>query len=107
MITHEGRVIVRFSTELKVTIGPDYRPTPVEDPGELGPNEFTAGSVLSLNCDVQRNSSSVTYSWSVTGSPDTPGCQVVINVGLYPSGFNGELCTVCVCVCVCFCMCTL
>ena len=62
------------STELEVTIRPDYRPAPGEDPGELGPNEFTAGSVLSLNCDVQRNSSSVTYSWSVTGNPDTPGC---------------------------------
>ena len=68
------RVIVHFSAELKVTIRPDYRPAPGEDPGELGPNEFTAGSVLSLNCDVQGNSGSVTYEWSVTGNPDTPGC---------------------------------
>ena len=68
------RIIVHFSTELNVTIRPDYRPAPGEDPGELGPNEFTAGSVLSLNCDVQGNSGSLTYEWSVTGNPDTPGC---------------------------------
>ena len=68
------RIIVHFSTELNVTITPDYRPAPGEDPGELGPNEFTAGSVLSLNCDVQGNSSSLTYQWSVTGNPDTSDC---------------------------------
>ena len=68
------RIITHFSTELKVTIRTDYRPAPGEDPGELGPNEFTAGSVLSLNCDVQGNSGSLTYSWSVTGNPDTTGC---------------------------------
>ena len=74
MITHEVRVIVHFSTGLNVTIRPDYRPAPGEDPGELGPYEFTAGSVLSLNCDVQGNSGSLTYGWSVTGNPATPGC---------------------------------
>ena len=62
------RIIVHFSTELKVTIRPDYRPAPGEDPGELGPNEFTAGSVFSLNCDVQGNSGSVNFEWIVTGS---------------------------------------
>ena len=67
-------IIVHFSTELKVTIRPDYRPAPGEDRRELGPNEFTAGSVLSLNCDVQGNSSSVSYEWTVTGNPDTTGC---------------------------------
>ena len=68
------RVIVHFSTELKVTIRPDYRPAPGENPGQLSPNEFTAGSNLSLNCDVQGNSGSLTYEWSVTGNPATPGC---------------------------------
>ena len=68
------RIIVHFSTGLNVTIRPDYIPAPGEDPGELGPNEFTAGSVLSLNCDVQGNSSSLTYQSSVTGNPDTPEC---------------------------------
>ena len=50
-----------YFTGLKVTIRPDYRPAPGEDPGELGPNEFTTGSVLSLNCDVQGYSSNLTY----------------------------------------------
>ena len=58
-----------------MTIRPDYIPAPGEDPGELGPNEFTAGSVLSLNCTVQGNSSTLTYDWSVTGDPDTTGCS--------------------------------
>ena len=65
---------ISLYTELKVTIRPDYRPAPGEDPGELGPNEFTAGSVLSLNCDVQGNSSSLTYGWTLTGNPATTGC---------------------------------
>ena len=44
---------------------------------ELGSNEFTAGRVLSLNCIVQGNSSEdLTYTWSVKGNPDTPGCNV-------------------------------
>ena len=60
-----------YFTGLKVTIRPDYRTAPGEDPGELGPNEFTAGSVLSLNCDVQGNS---TYGWTVTRNPVTTGC---------------------------------
>ena len=70
------RIIVYSSTELKVTITPDYTPAPGEDPGELGPNEFTAGSVLSLNCDVQGNSSGVTYLWSAIGNRDTDECEV-------------------------------
>ena len=79
------RIIVYFSTELKVTIRPDYRPAPGEDPGELGPNEFTAGSVLSLNCDVQGNS---TYEWSVTGNPDTPDCT---SCAIIPSSSTSTL----------------
>ena len=57
-----------------MTIRPEYRPAPGEDPGELGPNEFTAGSNLSLNCDVQGNSGSLSYGWSVTGNPNTSSC---------------------------------
>ena len=66
---------MHFSTELNVTIRPDYIPAPGEAPGELGSNEFTAGSVLSLNCDVQGNSGSLTYEWTVTGRPATFGCR--------------------------------
>ena len=57
-----------------MTIIPDYIPAPGEDPGELGPNEFTAGAVLSFTCMAQGASGDLTYSWSVAGNPDTPGC---------------------------------
>ena len=67
------------SSELNVTIIPDYISAPGEDPGELGPNEFTAGAVLSLTCMAQGASGDLTYSWSVAGTPDTPsgcGCDI-------------------------------
>ena len=50
----------------------DYIAAPGEDPGKLGPNEFTAGSRLSLNCIVEGNSSAVTYSWSLKENPTPP-----------------------------------
>ena len=63
------------SSELNVTIISNYTSAPGEDPGELGPNEFTAGNVLSLTCMAQGASEEeLTYSWSVAGNPDTPGC---------------------------------
>ena len=60
------------STELSVTISVDYIAAPGEDPGKLGPNEFTAGSILTLNCIVEGNSSAVTYTWSVRENPTPP-----------------------------------
>ena len=60
--------------ELKVTVRAIYRPVPGEAPGELGPNDFTAGSDLTLKCSVEGHSGGLTYSWSVTGNPSTPGC---------------------------------
>ena len=60
--------------ELNVTVSAVYTPAHGEDPEELGPNEFTAGSALSLDCTVQGNSGALTYVWSVTGNPATPGC---------------------------------
>ena len=57
-----------------MTISADYTAAPGEDPGKLGPNEFTAGSHLSLICIVQGNSGNLTYTWSVMGNPPTPGC---------------------------------
>ena len=51
-----------------------YRPSPGEVPGELGPNDFTAGSDLTLRCSVEGHSGGLTYSWSVTGNTSTPGC---------------------------------
>ena len=57
-----------------MTISAVYTPAPGEDPEELSHNEFTAGSSLTLHCTVQGNSSGLTYDWSVTENPDTPGC---------------------------------
>ena len=53
-----------------------YTPAPGEVPGELGPNQFTAGSLLNLTCSVEGHSDSgdLGYSWSVSGNPSTPGC---------------------------------
>ena len=62
-----------------MTIISNYTSVPGEDPGELGPNEFTAGAVLSLTCMAQGASEDLTYSWSVAGNPDTPsecGCDI-------------------------------
>ena len=55
-----------------MTVIPKYTSVPREDPGELGPNEFTAGSVLSLTCIGQGASGGLTYSWSVAGNPVPP-----------------------------------
>ena len=57
-----------------MTISAVYTPAPGEDPEELGPNEFTAGSELTLNCTVQGHSGALTYTWSVT--PDCTGCNI-------------------------------
>ena len=53
-----------------MTITADYTPAPGEDPGSLGPNEFTAGSELTLNCSVQGHSGDLYYNWSVTDTGD-------------------------------------
>ena len=69
-----------------MTIIPDYIPAPGVDPGELGPNEFTAGAVLSLTCMAQGASGDLTYSWSVAGNPDTPsGCTTACNIDTTPT----------------------
>ena len=65
---------LRLYAELYVIVSAAYRPAPGEAPGELGPNEFTAGSELTLNCLVLGNTGSLTYSWSVSGNPSTTGC---------------------------------
>ena len=63
-----------YSIELNVTVSAVYTPAPGEDPEKLGPNEFTAGSELTLNCTVKGHSGALTYTWSVTGNPETPDC---------------------------------
>ena len=68
-----------------MTISTDYNPAPGEVPGELGPNEFTAGSELTLNCMVDGNSGDLTYVWSV--NPNTTGCTncVIIDTSSPPT----------------------
>ena len=70
-----------------MTISANYTPAPGEVPGELGPNRFTAGSNLTLNCTVHGNSGALTYKWSVMGNPDTTGCTncVIIDTSSPPS----------------------
>ena len=58
------------NAELNVTVNADYRPAP----GQLGPNQFKAGSKLTLNCLAQGNSGELSYYWSLNGNPSTPGC---------------------------------
>ena len=62
------------SIELNVTVSAVYTPAPGEDPDELGPSEFTAGSALTLNCTVKGHSRALTYVWSITGNSSTPSC---------------------------------
>ena len=57
-----------------MTVSALYEPAPGEVPGELGPNQFTAGSNLTLNCSVQGHSGDLSYRWSLTGSPSTFDC---------------------------------
>ena len=76
------------STELNVTIIADYTPAPGEDPESLGPNEFTAGSQLTLICSVQGHSGDLNYTWSVTGNPDPGDCS---NCGIGTSSAKSKL----------------
>ena len=55
-----------------MTVTADYSPAGGEE--ELGPNQFTAGSLLSLICSVQGATGPVSYSWSVRDNPSTPDC---------------------------------
>lgn len=56
-------------------ISADYTAAPGDDATKLGPNEFTAGSILFFNCIVEPCTSDLTYSWSVTVNPETPDCK--------------------------------
>ena len=80
-------LILYYSIELNVTISADYNPALEEVPGELGPNKFTAGSELTLNCIVHGNSGDLTYVWSVRDNPDTTGCSkcVIIDTSSPPT----------------------
>ena len=66
------------------TVSALYTPAHGEDPEELGPNEFTAGSQLTLNCTVQGNSSGLTYAWSISGNSTNSDCTRC-NIDLSPN----------------------
>ena len=77
-----------LSIELNVTIIEEYNSAPGEVPGELGLNEFTAGSELTLHCMVHGNSSGeLSYEWSVSDNPGTTGCSdcVIIDTSSPPT----------------------
>ena len=62
-------------------------------------NPFSRPGVLRLQTRTTSSSLPDTHQGIYTCTiPDSDDNQVVINVGLYPSGFNGELYSVCVCV---------
>ena len=65
-----------YSIELNVTISAVYTLAPGEDPEKWCPNEFTAGSALTLNCTVKGHSGGLTYVWSITGNFSTPDCNI-------------------------------
>ena len=65
-----------------MTVTANYRPA--EGEGELGPNQFTAGSLLFLNCSGLGVTGPVSYSWSVRDNPSTPGCTWC-NIDLLPT----------------------
>ena len=67
-----------------MTVSADYTAAPGEDPDDLGPNEFTAASILILNCAVLGNSGTLTYEWSVTGNPNTSDCEDCTTIGTPP-----------------------
>ena len=80
-------LILYYSIELNVTISANYNPAPGEVPGELGPNKFTAGSELTLNCIVHGESGDLIYEWSVRDNPHTTDCDdcVIIDTSSPPT----------------------
>ena len=63
------------SPELNVTVTADYKYTSAsgENPGESDANEFRAGGQLSLLCQAEGGSGTLSFQWTVD-SLQTPGC---------------------------------
>ena len=74
-----------------MTITANYTPAPGEDPDDLGPDEFTAGSILTLYCTVQGKSGTLSHERSVTGNPDTSDRRSCYIVGSQPHSFTLRL----------------
>ena len=64
---------------VSVSISAVYTPAPGEAPGILGPNQFTAGSILTLRCSAQGLSGNLSYRWSVSGSSDCTRCAINVS----------------------------
>ena len=66
--------------ELNVKIRAVYNPAPGDNAEGFGPNTFTAGSNLELQCIVMGNSGDLQYNWSVNPnfvpSCPTKGCKI-------------------------------
>ena len=52
-----------------------YTPAPGENSEIFTPNEFTAGSEISLNCAVEGNSGVLSYQWLVKDNISTEECD--------------------------------
>ena len=66
---------------VSVSISAVYTPAPGEAPGILGPNQFTAGSILTLRCSAQGLSGNLSYRWSVSGNTSSSNCtRCAVNV---------------------------
>ena len=59
---------------VSMSISAVYTPAPGEAPGILGPNQFTAGSILTLRCSAQGLNGNLSYRWSVSGNTSSSNC---------------------------------
>ena len=76
---------------VSVSISAVYAPAPREAPGILDPNQFTAGSILTLRCSAQGLSGNLSYRWSVSGNTSSSDCtSCAINVSSTTSTLDLE-----------------
>ena len=96
------------SPSLSLPTGPDaviipvYTPVNGENPDKLGPNEFTAGGILILNCSLDTLSNGLTYTWSMAPHHDCTNCHTdlssktsqTLTVLLYPQYTGNYTCSI-------------
>ena len=63
--------------ELNVKIRAVYNPAPGDNADSFGPNTFTAGSNLELQCIAMGNSGDLQYNWSV--NPNVIPIKCIVN----------------------------
>ena len=77
-------------------------PVQGENPDKLGPNEFTAGGILTLNCSLDTLSNGLTYTWSMVPHHDCTNCHTdlssktsqTLTVLLYPQYTGSYTCSI-------------